>query len=387
MSRYQRQLLLPGWGPDAQAAVGRAKVIVIGAGGLGCPALQYLAAAGVGTLGIVDGDRVSVTDLHRQILYTAADVDALKADCAEKALHRINPEIDILAHPGRLTVTNALELLQPYDVVLDASDNFGTRYMVNDACALLGLPLVYGSVSRFEGQVAVFHGPGGAEDAGGALAEAPGGADYRDLFPRPPAPGEVPSCEEAGVLGVVAGIIGNLQALEVLKLITGLGTPLAGRLLTYRALDQTMYTVGITPGLRNGPHTREAFLSWPYPDGCGPAPHGGDKSRRAADKASAPAFTSIDNSTFDALRARPDVLVLDVREWGERPSVHAFAHDQYPLSQLRNSMGIYTGRTIVVFCQSGLRSREAAALLAKDNTVYQLEGGILGWMNYNARTI
>lgn len=347
-SRYQRQLLLPQWGPSAQAKLSRASILVVGAGGLGCPALQYLAAAGAGTLGIVDGDRVSLTDLHRQILYTAGDEGALKVDCAAAALHRLNPEVRVVPYPFQLTTANALDILSAYDIVLDASDNFGTRYMVNDACALLGRPLVYGSVSRFEGQVAVFHQTS---------------ANYRDLFPHPPAPGEIPSCEEAGVLGVVAGIIGNLQALEVLKLITGLGRPLAGRLLTYNALHQQIYEVEIIQGKTTGPGTTEAFRNWPYPDGCAAAP-----------------YTTIDNRTFDALRAREDVLVLDVREPGEQPFIHEFPHEKWPLSRLKASPGGYKDRTIVVFCQSGKRSREAAALLAAHNTVYQLGDGIVGWL-------
>lgn len=355
MNRYARQLLLPGWGPEAQAALSKARVLVVGAGGLGCPALQYLAAAGVGTLGIVDEDRVSVTDLHRQILYTTNDVGALKVERAAEAIQRLNPEVRVVPHPIRLTSADALDILQQYDLVLDASDNFGTRYMVNDACALLGSPLIYGSVTRFEGQVAVFHWSD-PQDATRA-------ADYRDLFPHPPAPGEILSCEEAGVLGVVAGIIGNLQALEALKIITGQGRPLAGRLLTYRALDQTFYEIKIEPGKPNGPRTKEALKTWPYPDGCGVT-----------------SYTTIDNTTFDTLRKNKDILVLDVREKGEQPLVEAFTHEQCPLSQLRKEPQTYKGRTIIVFCQTGVRSREAANLLAENNTVYQLDGGIVGWL-------
>jgi adenylyltransferase/sulfurtransferase len=326
----------------------RARILVVGAGGLGCPALQYLAAAGTGTLGIADGDRVAVTDLHRQILYTARDEGALKVDCAAACLQRMNPDVRVVTHPFRLTTANTLEVLREYDLVLDASDNFGTRYMLNDACALLGLPLVFGSVSRFEGQVAVFRPP----------------ANYRDLFPQPPAPGEVPSCAEAGVLGVVAGIIGSLQALEALKVVTGLGKPLIGRLLTYRALEQQFYEVDIAPnnGAAAGPPDQSAFRKWTYGDGCDGA------------------YTTIDHKTFDTLRRQADVLVLDVRDFGERPLIHEFPHEQWPLSRLRASPGTFTGRTIIVFCQSGLRSREAAILLAKENTVYQLGGGILGWL-------
>jgi molybdopterin/thiamine biosynthesis adenylyltransferase/rhodanese-related sulfurtransferase len=341
--RYQRQMLLPGWGPSTQRLLTQASVLVVGAGGLGCPALQYLAAAGLGHIGLVDGDRVSLTDLHRQILFTEADIGAAKTSAAAAALSRLNPEVQIRTYPFRLTAGRALELLSGYDVVLDASDNFGTRYMLNDACALLGKPLVYGSVSRFEGQVAVFNGD----------------CSYRDLFPEPPPPGEVPSCEEAGVLGVVAGIIGNLQALEVIKLVTGLGEPLAGRLLTYQALTQRFYEVALTPRNARRPRTAAEFADWDYPDGC--------------------AYTTVDNAAFNALRFRSAVLVLDVREPGELP-VAPFPHERWPLSRLRAAPGVYRDRTIVVFCQSGIRSREAAGLLAAGNTVFQLKDGLAGWL-------
>lgn len=343
-ARYQRQLLLPGWGPGTQRRLTQASVLVIGAGGLGCPALQYLAAAGIGHIGLADGDRVSVTDLHRQILFNESDIGALKTEAAAAALRRLNPEVRLRTYPFRLTASRALEIVAEYDVVLDATDNFGTRYMIGDICALLDKAIVYGSVMRFEGQVAVFKQPFG----------------YRDLFPEPPPPGEVPSCEEAGVLGVVAGIIGNLQALEVIKLITGLGEPLTGRLLTYDALSQRFYEVRLTHRGATGPRTEQEFIAWPYPD---------DECR----------YATVDNETFNALRTREDVLVLDVREMGELPAA-PFPHERWPLSRLRQAPGVYKDRTIVVFCQSGIRSREAAALLAADNAVFQLRDGIAGWL-------
>jgi molybdopterin/thiamine biosynthesis adenylyltransferase/rhodanese-related sulfurtransferase len=353
-ARYQRQRLLPEWGAAAQEKLSRARILVVGAGGLGCPALQYLAAAGAGTLGIADGDRVSLTDLHRQILYTAQDEGVLKTECAAEYLHRMNPDVRIVTYPFSLTTANALEIIEDYDLVLDASDNFGTRYMLNDACALLGLPLVFGSVSRFEGQVAVFRPP----------------ANYRDLFPHPPASGEVANCAEAGVLGVVAGIIGNLQALEALKVVTGVGEPLVGRLLTYRALEQQFYEVEITSndGAAAGPRDKASFWTWPYGDGCSFT------------------YTTLDSKAFDTLRQQEDVLVLDVREPMEQPLVEEFPHEQWPLSRLRISPGAFKGRTIVVFCKSGQRSREAAALLAQENTVYQLKGGILDWLSKRPET-
>lgn len=361
--RYQRQLILKGWGPDAQQKLQRARILVVGAGGLGCPALQYLAAAGTGTLGIVDDDRVSLTDLHRQILYTAEDAGALKTDKAAAFLTRLNPDVRVITHPVRLHNRNALDILKDYDLVLDASDNFGTRYLVGDACVLLGKPLVYGSISRFEGQVAVFNLPP-AEQATGTPPAARS-ASYRDLFPDPPEPGEVLSCAEAGVLGVLAGIIGSMQALEAMKVVTGVGTPLRDRLLTYQSLQNSFYEIAISPsGKWCGPADPEAFAKWPYGDGCGgPDP-----------------FTTIGLAAFEALIARGDVLVIDVREIGEAPFIDHFEHVQLPLSGLRKKDPGYTDQTIVVFCQSGKRSLEAAGILAPNNTVYQLEHGILEWL-------
>lgn len=360
-TRYQRQLLLKEWGPAAQEKLSRARILVIGAGGLGCPALQYLCAAGAGVLGIVDGDTVSLPDLHRQILYSPRDEGALKAERAADALRLQNPSVGIVPYPLRLTNENALDIFSGYDIIIDASDNFGTRYMVNDACALMGKPLVYGSVSRFEGQVSVFHWKG-----------RPVG--YRDLFPVPPAAGEVPSCDEAGVLGVLPGIIGSMQALEALKLATGIGEPLAGKLLTYQALHNLFYEVDIVPGegAASGPSSLESFFKWPYTDGCS----------RLAEAPPAPelAFTPVDAVAFNKLVGIENILIMDVREPGEEPAIDAFAHVQYPLSLLREHTAPYKGQTIVVFCRTGVRSREAATILGKENTVYQLEGGILSWL-------
>jgi adenylyltransferase/sulfurtransferase len=272
----------------------------------------------------------------------------------------------MVTYPIRLNSRNALDIMQDYDLVLDASDNFGTRYLVGDACVLLGKPLVYGSISRFEGQVAVFN-----------LPPEPRSTSYRDLFPEPPEPGEVPSCAEAGVLGVLAGIIGSMQALEALKVVTGVGTPLRDRLLTYQSLENSFYEIIITPsGRAEGPKDAAAFAKWPYGDGCGDGCGGADAKVAAA----APPFTTVDVPAFEALLAREDVLVVDVREIGEEPPIDHFKHLQLPLSRLRVKDPGYTGQTIVVFCQSGKRSREAAGILAAHNTVYQLEYGILEWL-------
>jgi len=373
-ARYQRQVLLEGWGPNAQQKLLQARILVIGAGGLGCPALQYLAAAGAGVLGIVDDDRVAITDLHRQILYTAADEGALKAEKAAEFLRRMNPLVNTESYCVRLTNANALSIIEKYQIIVDASDNFGTRYLVNDACVLLGKPLIYGSVSRFEGQVAVFNLPGAGHMAPGtggvASSVATAGAastNYRDLFPVPPDPGEVLSCSEA------------------LKVATGVGSPLINKLLTYHALYNSFYEVSILPsGKISGPANAAAFREWPYGDGCG-APgkwHGaaGALAGEGLSGAGAPGFATVDAARFDELRAQEGVLVIDVREIGESPFIDQFEHTQLPLSRLRSTDPPYTGQTIVVFCQSGKRSLEAAGILAARNTVFQLEQGIMGWL-------
>lgn len=228
LDRYHRQMILPQVGPEGQARLKEASVAVVGAGGLGVPVLQYLVAAGVGRVGIVEMDRVELSNLHRQVLYATEDVGKPKALAAKERLLALNPLVRIEAHPVRLTSENALEILKDYEVLVDASDNFPTRYLVNDAAVLLGKPLVFGAVYQFDGQVAVFHHP---------TAEGEMGPCYRCLFPKPPPPGSVPSCAEAGVFGVLPGVVGALMAAEVLKILLGLGKPLSGSLLLYDALE------------------------------------------------------------------------------------------------------------------------------------------------------
>ena len=225
ISRYQRHLSLAGFGPAAQERLKASSVLVIGAGGLGCPALLYLAAAGVGRILIVDPDTVDVSNLQRQVLYTGADRGSSKAEAAARRLRALNPLIGIEARAVRFQRSNALELVRSCDLVVDGSDNFATRYMVNDACVIAGKPFVYGAIQGFEGQVSVFNWRGGPT--------------YRCLFPEPPDPGTVPNCAEAGVLGAVTGIIGTMQACEAIKVLAGVGQPLSGRLLVWNALTMT----------------------------------------------------------------------------------------------------------------------------------------------------
>ena len=255
--RYQRQIILKEFGEAGQQKLLQSKVLVIGAGGLGCPALQYLVAAGIGCIGIVDDDVVSITNLHRQVLYTTFDVGFSKAEKAKHTLTRLNPDVQITAFNERLSVKNALSILSGYDIILDGSDNFATRYMINDACVLLGKPLIFGAISQFEGQVAIFNFPSSDMEA----------ANYRDLFPTPPKDGEVLNCAEAGVLGVLPGIIGTMMASETIKLITGMGKPLVNSLLAYNALNNSMYEVALTAHHQTRqliPSSKEAFEDMDY---------------------------------------------------------------------------------------------------------------------------
>ena len=225
LTRTARQMNLPGFGPEQQERLHDARVLVIGAGGLGAPILHYLAAVGVGTIGIVDDDRVSVSNLQRQVLHGVEDVGDLKTESAARAITRLNPLVTVQQHPVRLDAQNARDIVAGYDLVLDGADNFGTRYLVSDACALAGIPCVWGSILRFEGRVSVFW--------------SGCGPTYRDLHPEPPPAGEVPSCAEGGVLGMLPGTIGSIMAAETVKLVTGIGKPLLGRLLLHDALAMT----------------------------------------------------------------------------------------------------------------------------------------------------
>lgn len=363
--RYSRQVALKELGEAGQEKLLQAKVLVIGAGGLGCPALQYLAAAGTGTIGIVDDDIISLSNLHRQPLYGVKDIGLPKVEVAEKVLSQLNPDIHFVTFNGRLKVTNALEIISGFDVVLDGSDNFATRYMVNDACVLLNKPLVYGAVSRLEGQVAVFNKQTDANEPA---------VNYRDLFPEPPAEGEVANCAETGVLGILPGIIGTMQAGETIKLITGIGQPLVNSLLTYNALTNQFFELQLSARSETRlliPADAAAFLATDYNWLCGVTENASE----------------IDVEKFNALRTQDNVLVIDVREIGETPVVTEFQHIQIPLQRIAEYQTGNGHDTIIVFCQSGKRSRQAATLLTDNwgssKKVFSLAGGILQWKQEN----
>lgn len=355
--RYSRQLLLKGFGEKGQQRLMTAKVLVVGAGGLGCPALQYLAGAGVGTIGIIDDDVVTITNLHRQPLYAVDDIGEPKAEVATRVLKRLNPDVNFIIYNQRLTNQNALEIIRGFDIIIDGSDNFPTRYMVNDACVLLQKPLVYGAVSQSEGQVAVFNG-------GGERA-----AHYRHLFPLPPADGEVLNCEEAGVLGVLPGIIGTMQANETIKLITGIGEPLINRLFIYNALSNQTYELEITPDEKEFemPADAASFRDWDYGVQC----------------ALNEEEIEIDLSRLSELLIRENVSVVDIRDADEEPVLEWFPHRKIPLSQLHQSLAdADDNTTFVLVCQTGQRSLHAAQWLIDQQdrkNIYSLKGGILQW--------
>ncbi|MGQ0648867.1 MAG: molybdopterin-synthase adenylyltransferase MoeB [Gemmatimonadaceae bacterium] len=359
LTRYSRHLLLPEVGTTGQRKLKGARVLLIGAGGLGSPAALYLAAAGVGTIGIVDFDVVDVTNLQRQILHGTSDIGRSKLASAIDRLREINPFVHVEAHETRFTSANALELVRTYDLVIDGTDNFATRYLVNDACVLSGKPNVYGSIFRFDGQASVFC--------------APDGPCYRCLYPEPPPPGLVPSCAEGGVLGILPGLVGTLQATEAVKLLLGIGEPLIGRLTLIDALSGRWHTVEV----RRNPScpacgTRELQHLIDYDQFCGiPA---------TAQEAPVPETTVRDLAT--RLARGDDFDLIDVREPHE-VQIAAYPRARViPLGTLGERLGeLDPSREIVVACRSGARSAKAVRQLqaAGFTNVWNLAGGILRW--------
>lgn len=357
MRRYARHLVLPEVGPEGQRRLKAARVLCIGTGGLGSPISLYLAAAGVGHLTLTDFDTVDETNLQRQVLFSAADVGRPKVETARERLLALNPHIRVEVVRERFSAANALELAGAHDVVVDGTDNFAARYLSNDACALAGKPNVYGSIFRFEGQVSVFH------------ARA-GGPCYRCLFPEPPPPELAPSCSQAGVLGVLPGVIGCLQATECLKLILGKGRPLIGRLLLFDALEMSFHELQLQ---RN-----------PGCPLCGDAPTIRELSEYGQVCADAPA--AIPEIEPAALKARLDagepLVLLDVREESEWEICRIAGARLIPLGQVAERAGeLDPGEEIVAYCHHGMRSARAARILAEKGfrRVLNLAGGIEAW--------
>jgi len=369
--RYARHLALPHMGMEGQIRLREARVLCVGAGGLGSPVALYLAAAGVGTLGLVDHDEVDVSNLQRQILHGTSDVGRPKLASARERLADLNPHVEVETHAERLTSANALEVLEGYDVVVDGTDNFPTRYLVNDACVLLGIPTVYGSIFRWEGQASVF------ADGDGPC--------YRCLFREPPPPGLVPNCAEGGVLGVLPGIIGSLQAMETLKLLMGVGSTLSGRLLIFDALEMSWREVA----LRRNPDcpvcgdepTQTELIDYERFCGVG-AP--GSGAQVGDDGASSEVEEITPGELHELLEGDEAPFLLDVREpWEWSVSnLEARGARLIPLDELPDRLSeVPTGRPVVAYCRSGGRSARAAALLSgvRGAPVRSLAGGITAW--------
>ena len=357
--RYSRHLLLPEVGLDGQRKLKAARVLLVGAGGLGSPAALYLAAAGVGTLGIVDFDVVDITNLHRQILHGTSDVGRSKLESAISRLREVNPHVTVEPHETRLTSANALQIIRQYDVVVDGTDNFATRYLVNDACVLTNRPNVYGSIFRFDGQVSVFC--------------TPDGPCYRCVYREPPPPGLVPSCAEGGVLGILPGIVGTLQATEALKLVLGIGEPLIGRLNLVDALGARLRTVRI----RKDPTcpacgTRELQQLIDYDAFCG-----------VTDVPDEAPMLEITPRELAARLARADdVVLIDVREPYEHAIARIHGARLVPLGAFADAIpSLDRQRDIVIHCRSGARSATAVRQLqaAGFTRVWNVAGGILRW--------
>ena len=373
LGHYSRHLSIPEFGMEGQKKLKAASVLAVGTGGLGAPMLQYLAAAGVGTIGLVDFDVVEASNLHRQVLFGTSDVGRPKVEVARERLRDINPHITINVHETRLTSDNALEIIEKYDIVADGTDNFPTRYLINDACVMVDKPNVHGSIFQFEGQVSVFNY---------VDQEGNRGPNYRDLFPEPPPPGLVPSCAEAGVLGVLPGIIGCIQASEVIKLITGIGEPLAGKLFLFDALSFSTRTVKVTknednPLTGDDPEITELI---DYEEFCGLPSVNGEQEESEQDDPEVPEVSVREYKSW--LDQGEDVQLIDVRKPYEA-EIAEIGGELIPLDEILDKADkIDRNKKVVVHCRSGQRSSDAIKKLKEKygfNNLYNLKGGILAW--------
>jgi molybdopterin/thiamine biosynthesis adenylyltransferase/rhodanese-related sulfurtransferase len=364
--RYSRHLIIPDVGMAGQKRLKNAKVLCVGAGGLGSPALLYLAAAGVGTLGVIDFDVVDESNLQRQVIHGQSDVGRPKAESAAASIKEINPLVKVVVHNEALSNDNVMEIFADYDLIVDGTDNFATRYLVNDACVLLGKPYVWGSIYRFDGQASVFwaeHGP-----------------CYRCLYPEPPPPGMVPSCAEGGVLGVLCASIGSIQVNEAIKLLTGIGEPLVGRLMIYDALEMTYRSVKVRkdpecPLCGKNPTITE--LVEDYEAFCGAV------SEEAADAAKDSTITAPE---LKAMLDNDDIFLVDVREPNEYEIVSIPGATLIPKGEFLSGAALERlpqNKKVVLHCKSGARSAEALAIVknAGFSDAVHLGGGVLAWVN------
>ena len=366
VKRYSRHLIIPDVGMTGQKRLKNAKVLVVGAGGLGSPALLYLAAAGVGTLGVIDFDVVDESNLQRQIIHGQSDIGRPKALSARDSIKEVNPYVNVIVHEEALTTDNVMEIFSGYDLIVDGTDNFATRYMVNDACVLLGKPYVWGSIYRFDGQASVFW--------------ADYGPCYRCLYPEPPPPGMVPSCAEGGVLGVLCASIGSIQVTEAIKVLTGIGEPLVGRLMVYDALEMSYRSLNIKkdpdcPICGNDPTITELI---DYDAFCGAV---------SADAQEAAAGSTITAAELKAMLDREDdIFLIDVREQNEYEIVSIPGAVLIPKDQFLTGAALERlpqDRRIVLHCKSGVRSAECLAVVknAGFSDAVHLGGGVLSWVN------
>jgi sulfur-carrier protein adenylyltransferase/sulfurtransferase len=366
VKRYSRHLIIPEVGMTGQKRLKNARVLCVGAGGLGSPALLYLAAAGVGTLGVIDFDVVDESNLQRQIIHGQSDVGKLKAESARESIAEINPHVNVQVHTEALSNDNVMEIFSGYDLIVDGTDNFATRYMVNDACVLLGKPYVWGSIFRFDGQASVFW--------------AEYGPCYRCLYPDPPPPGMVPSCAEGGVLGVLCASIGSIQVTEAIKLLTGIGESLVGRLMIYDALEMSYRTVRV----RKDP---ECAICGKNPTITGLIDYDafcGAVSEDAAAAASGSTITATDLK--DMLDRGDDIFLVDVREPNEYEIVSIPGATLIPKDQFLTGVALEKlpqDKRIVLHCKSGARSAEALAVVknAGFSDAVHVGGGVLAWVN------
>jgi len=366
VKRYSRHLIIPDVGMTGQKRLKNAKVLVVGAGGLGSPALLYLAAAGVGTLGIVDFDVVDESNLQRQIIHGVSDIDKPKAESARNSIKEINPLVEVVLHQERLDSDNALDIFRPYDLIVDGTDNFATRYLVNDACVLLGKPYVWGSIYRFDGQASVFW--------------AEYGPCYRCLYPEPPPPGMVPSCAEGGVLGVLCASIGSIQVNEAIKVITGIGDPLVGRLMIYDALEMSYRSVQVRkdpecPVCGKNPTITELI---DYEAFCGAV------SEEAAEAVQGSTITAKDLKNM--MDNDENIFVVDVREPNEYEIVSIPGATLIPKGEFISGAALEKlpqDKRIVLHCKSGARSAEALAVVkdAGFSDAVHVGGGVLAWVS------
>lgn len=358
--RYKTQIALKGLGENGQEKLSLAKILVVGAGGLGCPALQYIAGAGVGRIGIIDDDIVSLCNLHRQILFDVDDIGKYKVDAAERQLKELNPEIIYDTYKIRLDNNNALEIIEGYDIIIDGSDNLASKYLINDACVLLKKPFVYGGIFGYEGQVALFNVNNNS-------------ANYRDLFPQLPKEDSL-DCSQQGVLGMLSGIIGCMQAAEAIKWITNIGKITGNTIFNYNMLEQKIYTYSVPHYLENqlpAPTNAMAFEKYNYNFSC---------NTEEEEK------YSIDILTFEQLRLNKNAIVIDLRQPDEIPAFSEFEHLNILEQALYHQAEDLPYEQFILICQTGRRSLLAAKKLAdifeNKKKIFSLNGGILQWKKY-----